>query len=1185
MIRRFFRALWSALKTPWVVSLACALLLVLLVWLLGPFVAIAGNVLLESVTAKLAATLAIVFVWGLLVAILSTRQKKRDAANPAIAAKREQESIGRSLLREEVAHIRQRIKAAIKIVTTSNFYGSTSRSRYALPWYMVLGPQDCGKTSLLLNSGLQFPLNEQADRHLYKLKGTERCEILYANQAVFVDTPGKYAESNAESATHDLWMLLLRRLFRVRPAKALNGIIVCVSMRDMQEGDAARREHLARTIRTRLSEVLNSLRAYVPVYLVFTKCDAVPGFAQFFAHLSRTEREQIFGSPARSNTMEADTTRKELKELMQTLNAQIISKIHQERDCLARGELFRFPQELAALGPRLEDFIFEAFGPSRYHRPVMFRGFFFSSALSSRDIMASTAREGELMFQSGFQPSLGDYARGFFLLRLLEDCIIPEAGLAGADQEHVWLLRLRRFGAQLAGAVLLAGCVSLLAMSFTDNFSRLESLEAIYKDFSKAQRENVAAGDVAAILPELSHLEKAMLVYDREQDSALAYGLGLYQGSAVDKATESAYLGTLNGRFLPLVRQMAMHKITRSLDDVGALKAALRAYLMLCQPERMNEKFLREWLERQWSELYMGRADDQRTLVHHMDYLLAHGLTPAPPDGLVLEKARTALLKKPLAQLAYQQMQEEASENARSPYSFRAAIGEHMSPFSGDTYSIPYLYTSAGFEEYCVQRCPDIILGLTDDNWIFGQKPQSLSSFDVEKIYKNVRTMYFRDYTAYWSHALQNLRIETPVTMEGAENLAQQLTSGVSPVVLVLRELRKNTTFIVEDEESTALADAIEGQAVKKGAQKLSGVVGAPLAKVGTEAVRDAVAEERAKGAKAAQKDAQIVRQYFKPLDNLLDTDGLPAPALKATNDAMADVKLYFQEFNNSDNSAQRVFAALQDIASDKDDTLRILESAAERLPSPVRGWYSTATVGGLNDMLMIAGSIINTAYHESVFNVYNSKLKSNYPFRMDSENDSNLNDFAIFFKSNGVLDVFHNAYIKPFITNNGNLRSIMGRTLPISSKAIEQLQRATKVQDAFFISNNDLGISFLIEPYALDAALKQVDLSSGKKSLSYWHGPVQGANFNWPLDTDQAPEASFSITDIDAVKTFKSTRGDWAFFRLLQGGTIKHQEGNTCLVEMQQNGKWAQFLIQFRNKANPFDPAACSFSLPETLL
>ena len=61
MIARFFRSLLHALKTPWVLALGLVLLLILLVWLLGPLVAVAGYVPLEGVIARLVATVLLIF--------------------------------------------------------------------------------------------------------------------------------------------------------------------------------------------------------------------------------------------------------------------------------------------------------------------------------------------------------------------------------------------------------------------------------------------------------------------------------------------------------------------------------------------------------------------------------------------------------------------------------------------------------------------------------------------------------------------------------------------------------------------------------------------------------------------------------------------------------------------------------------------------------------------------------------------------------------------------------------------------------------------------------------------------------------------------------------------------------------------------------------------------------------------
>ncbi|MDR2573373.1 MAG: type VI secretion system membrane subunit TssM [Desulfovibrio sp.] len=1183
MITRFFRALFDILKTPWVLLLLLTLLLILFVWLVGPLVAVAGHVLLDGVTARLVATIILIFFWGLFVALSASRQRKKALAEPGKAEELEKEMMSRNLLREEVDYIKERLRAAIKTVTTSNFYGARGRSRYTLPWYLVLGTSNCGKTSFLLNSGLKFPLNEQADRHLYTLKSTERCEILYGNDAVFVDTPGTYAGSRPETPIHKIWTALLRKLFSIRPARPLNGIIVCVSMRDIIDADQARREHLGRTIRTRLGETLKALRSYVPVYLVFTKCDAVQGFAQFFTHLSRSERGQVFGCPSLTETMEPGAVRTELKALMQTLNTQIIPKIHQERDVAARGEMFRFPQELATLGPRIEDFINEAFGPSRYHKPVMFRGFFFTCALSSHDVMAAAAREGELSFQQGFAATVGDYAKGFFIDRLLERHIIPEARLAATDKEQLWGIRLRRYGMQFAAAALFLFAGIFLSASFMNNYSRLETLDAIYAAFSKEQKAVPAIVDAKVTLPELATLARSVTVYEPGEDSAIGYGLGLYQGKTFDRASKAAYLGTLNSRFMPPIRNAAAEKVERSLNDPQTLKSALRAYLMLCQPRYLNVKFINEWLEQQWSARYMGQADVQAGLRRHMDYLIAHGIVPVEPDADLVDRARKALLKIPLAELVYQRMQEEAVESGRPPFTFRAAIGE--SPFSGDTTAIPALYTREGYEEFLIKRCPGIIRNLTGESWIFGANPLTLSVLDVGRVHKEVRVMYFRDYTKYWNQAVQALQIRTPSTIADARNLAARLTTGTPPAVLVLREIIANTDFIIADEAPGEVSEAVKGEAARKAQEKLGRKTGNKIARAVVAQGSKNVEELRKQAQEEAQREAAAVRQYFLPLESLLDSSGNPNPPLQAVNTNMVNTGDYFARLLASDNRDQRILTALLEIAEEKDDTLRRMESSAEHLPAPVRGWYATVVAGGLRDMLNITARNINRAYQGQVLSIYDKTLRSHYPFTLGAERDVGLNEFTEFFRAGGILDNFYDVNLRPFVTRNGMLLSIMGRTLPLSGQAVAQLQRANRVQDAFFMSGRELTISILMEPYALDASLKRVSLDYAGKSIKYWHGPVQGAAFTWPAGSGQSTSAILEFDDLHDIVSKNETRGEWALFRLLQGGSIKRQEGGTCLIEVQKNGKWAQFLIQFRNKANPFDPTVCSFTLPEMLL
>ncbi len=56
----------------------------------------------------------------------------------------------------ETAQLRQRFEGAVDTLKRSRRKGLASL--YELPWYIVIGPPGSGKTTVLVNSGLSFPL-------------------------------------------------------------------------------------------------------------------------------------------------------------------------------------------------------------------------------------------------------------------------------------------------------------------------------------------------------------------------------------------------------------------------------------------------------------------------------------------------------------------------------------------------------------------------------------------------------------------------------------------------------------------------------------------------------------------------------------------------------------------------------------------------------------------------------------------------------------------------------------------------------------------------------------------------------------------------------------------------------------------------------------------------------------------
>ncbi len=160
----------------------------------------------------------------------STRQKQAEASDDDA-----QERLRRDgLISEEQAILRQRHRDALRTLKSSSLYrGRSERWRNELPWYLLLGPQGSGKTSLLDFSGLDFPLNRGENQRLTKdVSGTRYADWYFADHAVLIDTAGRYLTQPDATVDAKAWDTLLQ-LLRRRRARPLNGVLVNIPVESL----------------------------------------------------------------------------------------------------------------------------------------------------------------------------------------------------------------------------------------------------------------------------------------------------------------------------------------------------------------------------------------------------------------------------------------------------------------------------------------------------------------------------------------------------------------------------------------------------------------------------------------------------------------------------------------------------------------------------------------------------------------------------------------------------------------------------------------------------------------------------------------------------------------------------------------------------------------------------------------
>src|SRR5579862_1994000 len=294
------RAVLRFFGSRWFLTFLGVLLIGLLIWYFGPFLAF-----LESWIPRAAIIAVLVLIWAGVNFWLDRKRKKNDdalvsgvtqtAADPSIAASA-----------EEVAAMREKLSSALTLLKKA------SKSRgylYEQPWYAIIGPPGAGKTTALLNAGLSFPLAaEMGQSAVAGVGGTRMCDWWFTEQAVLIDTAGRYTTQDSDSAVDKAgWQAFLGLLKRTRARQPLNGVLVAIALSDIAAAPPTERLAHARAVRRRVKEVYDQLGVRVPVYAVFTKADLIAGFTEFFDDLDRELRGQVWGVTFPLNKSEAGT--------------------------------------------------------------------------------------------------------------------------------------------------------------------------------------------------------------------------------------------------------------------------------------------------------------------------------------------------------------------------------------------------------------------------------------------------------------------------------------------------------------------------------------------------------------------------------------------------------------------------------------------------------------------------------------------------------------------------------------------------------------------------------------------------------------------------------------------------------------------------------------------------------------
>ncbi len=289
--------------------------------------------------------------------------------------------------RARVEEMRGRFQQAIEELRRAK------KTIYDLPWFLLIGEPQSGKSMTLRGSELNFPVGTE---RLSGLGGTRNCDWWFANQAVVLDTAGRFTFQEDGAPDRAEWEGFLNLLASKRRRCPINGVIVVVPTDALLNDEPQVRKEKAKNIHAKLGELQRKLGVQFPVFLLITKCDLVVGFSEFFREFGEVQAAQIIGwSNGAPFDQPYDATRlqRDFDEMHTRLCLRRLEVLRQPISFEERGLVYSFPEEFRALAEPLRQYLDIMFAPDIYHDPLFFRGFYFTSGMQEGDPIVKVGRE------------------------------------------------------------------------------------------------------------------------------------------------------------------------------------------------------------------------------------------------------------------------------------------------------------------------------------------------------------------------------------------------------------------------------------------------------------------------------------------------------------------------------------------------------------------------------------------------------------------------------------------------------------------------------------------------------------------------------------------------------------------------------------------------------------------------
>lgn len=1093
----------------------------------------------------------VLFIW-LLVWFLRRRKARR--ASEDLGTMLEQQAEGgkrgnNSKTNQDIAALRARMQDAVRTIKTSKLGQTSGRAAlYELPWYITIGNPAAGKSTALVNSGLTFPFQDDTGQVIKGIGGTRNCDWFFTTEGILLDTAGRYSVHEED---REEWLGFLDQLKKHRSRAPINGIIVTVSIPELIDNPPAFAINLAKNLRQRVQELTERLEVFAPVYVMFSKADLIAGFNEFFHDLDWNERDRVWGATLpyqRESRNDAIALfDKHFDELYQGLREMSIAQLSAARTQEVQPGVLTFPLEFAAIKPALRGFIATFFEDNPYQFEPVFRGFYITSALQTGEPHTASSRQIAERFElqgnmSAPEPRPSEH--GFFLKELFSKVIFADRDLV---QQYTSRNKSRlRYAGFFAAIAALGIALGGWSWSYVNNRTLVENVQA---DLDQAVRVQQDRFDLQSRMEALQILQDRIDQLERlSEERPFSVTMGLFQGDELAKKLKREYYAGMSnimltpvaGRietFLTSVNDNAdklqeqekgdkkvnvskVHSTTyKDMDPTSVEDAynALKTYIMLASREHIEvghlsdqlTRFWRGWLETNRGD--MSREQMVRSAERLLSFHLEHANDPDWPliqnNLSIVDNSRDNLRKVVRGMAATERVY--AVIRARASTRFPAItvdnlVGPENAGLVTGGHVISGAFTKQAWQEYVKEALKDAAINeLASADWVLKTSTHDDLSLEgsPEQIQKSLVAMYKKEYAEEWSQFLSNVSVAGFNDFSGAVTAMNRIGDKAnSPVAKVLQTAFEETSW-----DNPAMANVGAERAQKGFVEwfKRSVLRMSP----GRVSVDVNVTADKLKVAKGP------VGERFSGLDRIM--------AVRENNESMgglylkqlAKIRSRMNQLTNEGDPGPGSIKFMRETVeggnSELAETLRYIdEQMLAGMPKEQRADLRSLLVAPLLNtyaaVIEPSERELNKTWRAQVFDPFNRKLASKYPFAPESDIEAAPAEIAQIFGPEGAIAKYVEKAMGPLVVRRGN--TIAARTwgdLGLRIKPEFQAEFASWVRplEGGAAGGGDAAspqTAFMLMPHPAPGTT-EYSIEIDGQQLRYRNGAAQWANFVWP--------------------------------------------------------------------------------------